>query len=432
MQVRPRIWNLALALLLTGSLPLYAQFTTAGCPAGPSGPQLNGFTAGTAANSQICLTGSFLPSAAYTLVLTSPISTVTLIVSPQSSGLIVANVPASFYPTVSTPGQADAVSVALNTPGGNQTGAFRVNPPMQGGGPVFVSAVGTAVSYTMYSGGTGPYENEFSTGNAPPGMASFPLSSPSWTGTPSQTGTYTFSMIATDAWGNAVSPTLAIYVVPIPQVGSLNPNTITAGSAATPLTVIGSGFLSPVVVNSVPEPGSTVTLTAGSSVYTLTPTSYSATQLTVTVPAAALATTGLVTVYASNPTVAGTLSQVLTVTPSVTNLSPTTRTVNTPAFTLTVTGTGFVNGSIVRMTGSPLPTTFVNATTLTATFPSTSKTGAYLITVVNPDTTASPASSSEVVTVVAGPTISTLNPASANAGGTGFSMTVSGSGLSAA
>jgi hypothetical protein len=36
-----------------------------------------------------------------------------------------------------------------------------------------------------------------------------------------------------------------------------------------------------------------------------------------------------------------------------------------------------------------------------------------------------------VVTVVAGPTISTLNPASANAGGAGFSMTVSGSGLSA-
>ena len=53
-------------LLLAAAAPLRAQFSTAGCPAGLGGPQLNGFTAGSGASSEICLTGTFAASVAPT------------------------------------------------------------------------------------------------------------------------------------------------------------------------------------------------------------------------------------------------------------------------------------------------------------------------------------------------------------------------------
>ena len=57
-------------MLLALVLPLHAQFHTVGCPQGTSGPQLNGFTAGTPYDSQVCLTGSFGPGTVYSILLT--------------------------------------------------------------------------------------------------------------------------------------------------------------------------------------------------------------------------------------------------------------------------------------------------------------------------------------------------------------------------
>jgi PKD repeat protein len=53
--------------------------------------------------------------------------------------------------------------------------------------------------------------------------------------------------------------------------------------------------------------------------------------------------------------------------PTLTSLSPTEVTEDGPAFTLTLTGTGFVPSSVVEWGGSPRTTTFVSATQLTAT-----------------------------------------------------------------
>ena len=56
------------------------------------------------------------------------------------------------------------------------------------------------------------------------------------------------------------------------------------------------------------------------------------------------------------------------------------------AFTLTVNGTGFVSGSVVQWNGSPLATTFVSGSSLTAAVPAsdiaTASTAS--VTVVNP------------------------------------------------
>src|SRR5262249_46225750 len=56
--------------------------------------------------------------------------------------------------------------------------------------------------------------------------------------------------------------------------------------------------------------------------------------------------------------------------PSITSLSPASGPEGGAQFTLTVNGTGFVNGnSVVRWNGMPLATAFVSATQLTATVP---------------------------------------------------------------
>lgn len=91
---------------------------------------------------------------------------------------------------------------------------------------------------------------------------------------------------------------------------------------------------------------------------------------------------------------------------------------------LTVTGTGYVNGSSIYLAGAPQSTTYVSPTTLTCTLDFTNKApGNYPIAVMNPNGMMS-ASSQFVKT----PAITSLNPASVPSGvdtlvtvnGTGF------------
>src|SRR5205807_751702 len=56
-------------------------------------------------------------------------------------------------------------------------------------------------------------------------------------------------------------------------------------------------------------------------------------------------------------------------TPTISSLSPTCTAAGGPQFTLTVNGNNFVSGTIVNWNGSPLVTTFVSSTRLTAIVP---------------------------------------------------------------
>jgi hypothetical protein len=196
------------------------------------------------------------------------------------------------------------------------------------------------------------------------------------------------------------------------------------------VNINGTGFVAPTSIGKTPEPGSSVLWTQGSSTntVTLTPTFYSATLLTVNLPANLLTATGNYVFVVVNPGPNGSGGALFQVTPSITALSTYTRTAGTSAFPLTVTGTGFVNGSLViTQSNVSLPTTFVNSTVLTATFPSDSTLGQVVLSVVNPDGTTSPIASAGTLTIVAAPNIRALNPSSANSGGPGFALTVSGS-----
>jgi uncharacterized protein (DUF1800 family) len=70
--------------------------------------------------------------------------------------------------------------------------------------------------------------------------------------------------------------------------------------------------------------------------------------------------------------------------PQITSISPSP--INVGAFTLTISGSGFVNGATVSFGGSTLMTSFVSGTQLTATgTASTSQVGAVAVEVTNPD-----------------------------------------------
>jgi TolB protein len=72
--------------------------------------------------------------------------------------------------------------------------------------------------------------------------------------------------------------------------------------------------------------------------------------------------------------------------PTITSLNPSSAAVGGPAFTLTVNGTGFVSGSVVRWNGSNRATTYVNSTRLTASIPAAdiATAGSASVTVFNP------------------------------------------------
>ena len=177
---------------------------------------------------------------------------------------------------------------------------------------------------------------------------------------------------------------------PAPTLSAISPVTATAGGPAFTLTVTGTSF----VAGSVVRWGGADRTTAF----------VSTTRLTATIPAGDVASVGTATVTVFNPAPGGGVSAGRTFTvenatiatvnpatvenpmPAIIAMSPVTTTAGGPAFTLTVTGTGFVAGSVVQWDGTARATAFVSSTQLTATIPAEdiSAGGTVTVTVFNP------------------------------------------------
>ena len=210
------------------------------------------------------------------------------------------------------------------------------------------------------------------------------------------------------------SSNASAFTVNAPGIASLSLNSIPAGTAGnTMVTINGTNFISVTLDGG----GNWV---SGSLVYAgataLAVTAGNATSLTAAIPPSLVAAAGRLSLTVHNP--GGATSSASTVTvvgPMITSLSPTSAVAGGAAFTLTVTGTNFVNpGSTVMWGGVALATTYVSATTLTAAVTSNRlmAAGPQSVTVQN----STSASSSASTFTVNGPLITSVSPGSLAAG----------------
>jgi len=214
---------------------------------------------------------------------------------------------------------------------------------------------------------------------------------------------------------------------PVPAIAGLNPASAAEGSGAFTLTVNGSNFVS----------GSVVRWNGANR----TTTFMSATQLQAAITAADTAAAGTANVTVFNPTPGGGTSGIATFSitatannpvPVATSLAPDSAAAGGANFTLTVNGSNFINGSVVRWNGANRTTTFVSGTQITAAIPAAdiAAQGTATVTVVNP-TPGGGTSGNLTFTINAAanpvPVASSLAPNSTAAGSPGFTLTVNGS-----
>ncbi|MDE2439314.1 MAG: hypothetical protein KGN01_08045, partial [Patescibacteria group bacterium] len=218
----------------------------------------------------------------------------------------------------------------------------------------------------------------------------------------------------------ATSPTVTV-ANPVPSLSSISPPSKNAGDSTFTLTLIGTNF------------------NASSTAYfegNALPTTYvTGTQLTATVSASFLELAGTFNVTVLNPTPGGGQSNaqefiVNNPVPVFTTVLPDSATVGDGNTTITLTGTNFVSGSIVRLDGTDLGTAYVNSTQLTATVASSSllAAGTKSISVFNP-TPGGGTSGLRMFTINnPTPTISSISPSTIEAGSLSFTLDVDGTG----
>ena len=209
---------------------------------------------------------------------------------------------------------------------------------------------------------------------------------------------------------------------PVPSVSSLNPNSATAGGAGFTLTVSGTGFVPNSVVRWNNSPRST--------------TFVNGTSLSAAIPAGDIASAGTAAVTVLNPAPGGGSSNSVSFTiiaqnpaPSIGAVDPTSTIAGSGAFTLTVTGSGFIPSSVVQWNGSNRATSFANGNRLTASIPASDVAGAgsASVTVFNPGPGGGSSNEVAFAIINPAPVLASINPTSATAGGPAFTLTVSGS-----
>ena len=327
-----------------------------------------------------------------------------------STTQLTATVPASAI------GGAGSVQITV-TSSGITTAAlsFTLNPPP----PVISnlnpsSAVATGAAFTLAVNGSGFTQSDTVQWNG--------SALPTTYASASQLTAYVAaSLIATSGSVNVTvtvgSVTTAATPFPVtapPAITTLSPTSVIAGVAGFALNVNGTGFVQTTQVQWNGAP--------------LTTTFVSATQLTAAVPASLTTSPGTVTIQVN---FGGNSSQGVTFTingpPTVASLSPAAAAVGGSAFTLTVTGTGFLSGSAVNWNGTALTTKFVSATQLTASIATTLIASAAVATVTV--TSGGVISNGTQFPINPPPAITGFSPATVPGTGAAFTLTVNGTGF---
>jgi trimeric autotransporter adhesin len=178
--------------------------------------------------------------------------------------------------------------------------------------------------------------------------------------------------------GNGTPITLEIDN-PAPTVASVSPSTLLIGSTSPTITVTGSGFVptTMIQVNGSARPTSFISTTQVSATLVAADVATGAT-LSLTVvngtPGGGTAAPASIMVVASNPV------------PTITSVLPPALVAGSGAQTIAVTGTGFVQGTVMEVNGSPRTTSYGSATQITASLTpaDVATAGSLSLTAVNP------------------------------------------------
>lgn len=220
---------------------------------------------------------------------------------------------------------------------------------------------------------------------------------------------------------NTVNFTIAS-PAPLPRISTISPTSVMGGGDAFPLTVNGTNFTQNSVVRINGNP--------------LATTFVNNTQLTAAVTAEDIDTPGTASITVFTPPPGGGTSNAALLTinvppnpvPVIATINPNAVSSGGPNFTLTVTGTGFVQGSVVRFNNADRTTTFVSATEVRAIIQAGDiiNGGTANITVFNPAPAGGTSNTATLTINFAPPVITLLSPSSAVAGGQAFQLNVTG------
>ncbi|HEY6075119.1 MAG TPA: IPT/TIG domain-containing protein, partial [Anaerolineales bacterium] len=231
-------------------------------------------------------------------------------------------------------------------------------------------------------------------------------------------GTLAVTVFDPNSTAQSVSLTFTINN-PVPELSTISPSNKTAGSAPFTLTLNGTNFRSSSVVRFNGSPRAT--------------TFISVTQLSAQILATDVQTTGVFPITVVNPTPGGGSSLELDFSvnnpvPVLNSISPNNATAGGGPFTLTLTGTNFVSGAVVRWNGANRTTTVVSGTQATAQITSADLAagGTFNVTVTNPSPGGGTSGALSFAVNSPVPTLSTINPTTRTAGGGLFTLTITG------
>lgn len=215
--------------------------------------------------------------------------------------------------------------------------------------------------------------------------------------------------------GNGTSSGLPFTINPAPPIiTSLNPSRVTVGTSAFAMSAIGTNFTSAAIVNWGTTPLVT-TLMAGGTLSAQVPASLVTTAETVSV-----------TVTTDEGTSAPSSFLVLPPTPVIASLSPSSTAAGGASFTLTFTGSNFVQNMVFMWGTTLMGLTDVSATEATATIPA-SLVASGGQTIVQIHAPGIGWSNTAIFTInPAPPSVTSLGPQSATAGGAGFMLAIDG------
>src|SRR5437870_1036733 len=271
-----------------------------------------------------------------------------------------------------TPTTAGTYSVTISATNSGGTGSATLTLTIKPPAPVITSPatatgqVGVAFSYQITATNN---PTSYNATGLPAGLT-VNTSTGLISGTPTTAGTYSVTISATNSGGTG-SATLTLTINPAKPV-------ITSSLTAT--GQVGVAFSYQITATNNPTSYNATGLPAGLTVNPSTG-----------VISGTPTTTGIysVTISATNSGGTGTATLIITINnpvPTTTSISPNCVTAGSIGFTLTLTGTNFVSGSVVNFGGTSLTPTSSSSTQLTVTVPASlvATAGTVSVTVVNP------------------------------------------------